>query len=226
MPYQRKSMVPQCSITYLEKAMSSIRLAFADDKGFLEFIEPKYAELKGTFNISAISYCFENYINAELDFETPGVRGLGRMSTYIPRLGAYFKNQISRLSKEDLNELYEIIQDILLKGYLVHALGSGQKLEEGKIKDPQTLYKAWIPKIYSSGLDQLEEGFRNILSISVESAYRALLAFLQGHKMKGGGVFSKDKTDEIFIYYALAGFILRVVEVRGSPDHNINPGNQ
>lgn len=205
----------QCSNEDLERAMDAFRKTFSDDEPFMGFINPKYDKLKTTFNSKAITHCFGNYINAELDYKTEGVRGLGRMSTYIPRLGAYFRKPISKLAVDEINELYRLIQDTILIGYLNHALGSGENLEEAVLTDGEELFKAWIPEIYSSGIGQMEEGFRNMLTATVEAAYRELTAFFSEHGMKGGGFLAKDKTDDIFIYYALAGFILRVTEVRG-----------
>lgn len=49
----------------------------------------------------------------------------------------------------------------------------------------------------------------------VEPPYGALMGFMRLHGVKGGGFLSKDKTDEIVLYYPRAGYGLRVVETRG-----------
>ena len=49
-------------------------------------------------------------------------RGLGRLTTSIPRLGGHFRKQISQLPGKLNNHLAVLIQRLILHGYLVHPL--------------------------------------------------------------------------------------------------------
>ena len=62
------------------------------------------------------------YRDSELDFTTPGNRGIGRMTESIPRFGAYFRKPLSILSDQELNELSYLMQDLCLLGYLNSAV--------------------------------------------------------------------------------------------------------
>jgi len=111
--------MPKLSIKDFDSSMSAIREVVADDSVLLDKINPIYDQYRDQFNIEGLNFCFENYINSELDFQTPGERGLGRMSSEIPRLGAYFRKQMSRISQQEHSELYRTIQDLMLRGYLM-----------------------------------------------------------------------------------------------------------
>jgi hypothetical protein len=84
----------------LERADASVlamRDALRDEPALSEQLGLWDKELRSCFNIVAVGFCFSKYISSELDSQTPGDRGLGRLSTEIPRLGAYFRKPISRL---------------------------------------------------------------------------------------------------------------------------------
>ena len=150
-----------------------------------------------------------------MDFQTSGDRGLGRMTDYIPRLGGYFRGQLSSLSSEEKSELCGLIQDIILRGYLVRALFVEAKLEQAKISSGSESYENWIPGIYSDDPSSMGENLRNLFGAITNTAFVAIRMFFKKQGMKGGGFLSKDKTDIILLYYPLAGFGLRLVEVRG-----------
>ena len=70
----------------LERADASVlamREALRDESEFLEQLALWPKELRPRFNVAAVGFCFSKYISAELDFQTPGDRGLGRISTDI-----------------------------------------------------------------------------------------------------------------------------------------------
>lgn len=52
-------------------------------------------------NLEPAIECINRFVDAELDFMTPGERGLGRASTYYPRLAAYERKKISRLGMQE-----------------------------------------------------------------------------------------------------------------------------
>ncbi|NQU19352.1 hypothetical protein HQ550_04270, partial [bacterium] len=98
--------MPEFKIESLETSMSAILNTFAEEKKIIDMIKPKFEELKKHFNTDKIGHCIERYINSELDFTTVGNRGIGRMTYAIPRLGGYFRSQLSKMSEATLSELY------------------------------------------------------------------------------------------------------------------------
>lgn len=207
--------MPECKIEHLEAAMASIIMEISDQQEFLSRIKSKFEQFKKRYDGKRISYCLEKYINAELDFTTPGNRGIGRIGEYVPRFGAYFRKGLSNMSEVDLSKLYEIIQDLILRGYLVHVLFIEESVRDSAISSGKELYEKWIPGIYSSDSSGTNQNLITLLTICSNSAFKTLKDFMNSHKMKGGEFLVKDRTDEIVYYYPIAGFGLRVVETRG-----------
>ena len=205
----------ECKIEHLETAMASIVMKFSDEEELLSTIKHKFDQFKKRYDGKRIGYCLEKYINAELDFTTLGNRGIGRMTEFIPRFGAYFRKALSNMSEVDLSKLYNIIQDVILRSYLVHVLFIEESVRDSAISPGKELYEKWIPGIYSKDPSKMAENLRNIFAVCTDSGFKALKNFMNSHKMKGGGFLSKDKTNEIVLYYSLAGFGLRVVETGG-----------
>lgn len=203
----------ECKIEHLEHAVEEIVKTFSVKKDVTREYREKFGQFKKDYDGKRVGYCLEKYINAELDFTTPGNRGLGRMTEYIPRFGAYFRSQLSVMSEEELGKLYGLIQDFMLRGYLVHALFAEEPLGEAAISSSKDLYEKWIPGIYVSNPSEMGNNLKNALAMCSNSAHEKLKSFLVSHNMKGGGFLSKDKTDLILMYYPLAGFGLRFVEI-------------
>jgi len=193
--------------------MSVIVNEFQEEKKILSMIQPKFEILKRNFNTQRIKYCLDQYIRLELDFETIGERGIGRMTDFIPRLGGYFREPISKLSQAEIDELYNLIQDLMLRGYLFYALFMENEIKKSITINGEDLYDQWIPGIYVSDVSEMKENAKNLFEACIYSIYNSLKKFLINHQMKGGGFFSKDKTDNIIYYYALAGWGLRLVEI-------------
>ena len=202
-------------IADLEKAFFSIQKVFAEEHNLLNTIESRFSELIPLLNIEAISFCIDNYLTAEMDYHTQGNRGLGRMSDNIPRFGGYFRKPLSSLSQEDKAQLLTYFQDIILRGYLVHALFAEAKIDKPIQTDITTIYEKFIPSIYMTNPSNMGEKLQNVLYASINTAMNDIKSFLDKKGMKGGGFFSTDKTDYILIYYPLAGFVIRAIEVRG-----------
>ena len=203
----------KCKIENIETVMSLITNTFRKEQDILNRIKPRFEQLKLKINTEIFNHCVEKYINAELDFKTPGNRGLGRMTDNIPRFGAYFRKKLSKLSQNDLDNLYIKIQDIIISGYLVHALFMEEVANNPVITDGETLYEKWIPGIYASSPFEMGKNLSNIFYICIESSCQALKDLMGGCGIKAGGFLSADKTDEILVYYACAGFGLRTIEV-------------
>lgn len=209
-----------CKIEHLEETFLLIKEELnneteIDETEIVEQAESNFEQFRNNYNCDVLSYCLEKYVNAELDFTTPGDRGIGRVSLIIPRYGAYFRKQLLLMSKNNLIKLYNLIQDIILRGYLVHLLFMERPVEISVILKGDEIFEKWIPGIYSQDLSKMPELLQKIMSLCTNSAFTDLEDFMVLHKMKGGGFLSKDKTNEILCYYPFAGYGLRLVETRG-----------
>lgn len=215
--------MPKCTIDHLESSFSSIRTIISKSKNsFLETLDSNFKKLMLEFNSEAITYCLEKYIGAELDYTTPGDRGIGRMTTYIPRFGAYFRKILSTLSHQELNELYLIIQDLCLRSYLAHALFVVEPVGRVRLQNGASLYEAWLPRIYVSDTSKLGQNLMAYISECTMPVVKEIYDFMVKHGMKGSilsnrdsGFPSKSKVNEILSYYVLAGFGLRFIEIGG-----------
>lgn len=209
-----------CKIEHLEEAFLLIKEELnneteIDETEIVEQAESNFEQFRNNYNCYVLSYCLEKYINAELDFTTPGDRGIGRVSLIIPRYGAYFRKQLLLMSKNNLIKLYNLIQDIILRGYLVHLLFMERLVKISVILKGEEIFEKWIPGIYSQDLSKMPEPLQKIMILCTNSAFTDLEDFMVLHKMKGGRFLSKDKTKEILCYYPFAGYGLRLVETRG-----------
>ena len=209
-----------CKIEHLEEAFLLIKEELnnkteIDETEIVEQAELNFEQFRNNYNCDVLSYCLEKYINAELDFTTPSDRGIGRVSLIIPRYGAYFRKQLLLMSKNNLIKLYNLIQDIMLRGYLVHLLFMERPVKISDILTGEEIFEKWIPGIYSQDLSKMPEPLRKIMILCTNSVFTDLEDFMVLHKMKGGGFLSKDKTNEILCYYPFAGYGLRLVETRG-----------
>lgn len=54
-----------------------IKEEFDNKTEIVEQLESNFEQFRNNYNCDVISYCLEKYINAELDFTTPGNRELG-----------------------------------------------------------------------------------------------------------------------------------------------------
>ena len=207
--------MPICKIEHFKEAFLLIKEEFNNKTEIVERLESNFEQFRNNYNCDVISYCLEKYINAELDYTTPGNRGIGRVSLIVARYGAYFRKQLLLMSKNDLIKLYNLIQDIILRGYLVHLLFYEEPVKISIFSKEEELFKKWIPGIYSQDLSKMSDHLQKIMTLCTNSAFKNLKDFMVLHKIKGGGFLSKDKTNEILCYYPFAGYGLRLVETRG-----------
>ena len=82
----------------------------------------KFAKFKDLFDGKRIGYSLHNFIKAELDFETPRARGIGRLSEQVPRFGAYYRKQLSQIDQDKMEILHNLIQNLMLRAYLTGVL--------------------------------------------------------------------------------------------------------
>lgn len=210
--------MPQLKIDNLEISMSAMLDAFAQEKQIFDMIKPRYEELKNYFDVEKIGKCIDRYITSELDFITLGNRGIGRMTEAIPRLGGYFRNVLSKMDEAVLLELYNIIRDLILRGYLVHFLFMEKEIKSTVVTGSTKLFDDWVPQIYVNDPSEMKPNLQNVFFASIDTAVAKFKNFQKAYKMKSGGFFSLDKTGSILIYYAGAGFGLRTIEIGRSQE--------
>jgi hypothetical protein len=184
------------------------------DAAMMEKFNAAYDELRASFNAEAVGYCLSKYINAELDYVTPGDRGIGRMSTAMPRLGAYHRKKMAALDASGRLRLYSLIEDVMLRSYLSVVLfwehRAEHPLREAKYVDPTVVYDRWFPTIYMGGPYEVNKS--EDLWVTAGPALENLMGFFSEHKMSGG-LFSNDKFLRGMIsFYAIAGAAIRLTE--------------
>ncbi len=211
--------------------------ALIENPELLKAMKPVFEKIQANFNSEAIDYCISNFLDAELDFQTHGDRGIGRTTSFIPRLGAYIRKYMKKFTTEDMILLRASIQGVILTrylrmGYIIYTLSLSDELFARKV-DSNELYKAWIPTIYYSVdtiideitnkyvtqitnvPEEIQEAFENLWLHFVLSTLENII---NKYNIKINGILSKNKLPTIFDYYSMAGRNLRVLEIMEAND--------
>lgn len=218
--------MPQSIKNRLESMFSKTQSTLKGDDSILEVIEPKFDKLMSGFNSEAITYCIEKYIEAELDYTTPGSRGIGRTVSIIPRLGSYFRKPLSKLSNKELNKLHCFIQDLCLRGYLDSVLYIEWPAKSDKLSNKEVLFEEWIPFIYTLNPYELDLTITGVGAwiwdlIKADTLFTLVEIhnFMRENEVVSDALFKKierklsgDKINLILDYYTIAGFSLRAIE--------------
>lgn len=202
------------SSPWLGSQYESIRNAISGSAEAAKFFEERFLLLEKIVQINAITYCAEKFIDTELDFSTPGERGLGRSTNYIPRLGGYYRDQMRKLSQEQLNTLRRFIRNLMLQGYLSCALLLGEDVFRGRYDDGPALFAVWVPNIYGGNPSEMGEEILNAIATFSNPPFQALLEFMVSHRMKKRGFSGNDRGSDIASWYMWGGALLRLAESR------------
>lgn len=192
-------------IEFFDAAYEDLRGLFDDPTRF----DAAYQSARQALNMSAIEYCLRTFITAELDAATAGERGLGRVTTAVPRLGAYCRRQINSLDSSTKWQLYFLIQDVILRGYLTQTL----LIKDPRpvcVVDPETIFHKWVPVIYSSA-GAVSEGVADGIAAVADAAFQRLDVFFGQHDMPSP-YDDQGRMGEILWPYAKSGANLRAVE--------------
>ena len=210
-----------CEIRDLDSAAKAIIGIVNTNEVFLKKDKAqKFEQLRPFIRIDNIAYCLDRFIESELDYITEGQRGMGRLSTAIPRLGAYYRNKFVEVSSSSYGngavqipklELYLLIQDIMLRTYLLAPFFGGTVDNEPVIVDAIELFEKWLPTIYAT---EITEPSASVMELIVGQVVSDLEEFLVAHKFeKKKFAIEKEYTVSAIIYrYAVAGYTLRLVE--------------
>ncbi len=111
----------------------------------------------------------EAFVGSELDTESPGERGLGRMTVGTwPRLGGAYRKQ---LVGQTPNALATLIEEMVIAGFLVGAaldpLRSGGPYELRQ-RPPGEAFELWVPAL-ASGYDPSSETVQTLSGIVGEA---------------------------------------------------------
>lgn len=194
---------------YFNRAFDTMIKAISSEKQ--SQITDKFKYVISGCQPETIYYCTEKYVNGELDYLTPGSRGLGRMTDYIPRFGAHFRNSISQLSRDEMEQLKLLLYDLVLSGYLTYVLFFEKNPISIQGVQSDELYKKWLPGIYIS--DNVPPKLREVLASLSDNAYNNLYCFFDKYGIKSG-LFSRGKGDLLLSYYPIAGVGLRLIQER------------
>jgi len=160
--------------------------------------------------------CIERFVAAELDYSTPGSRGLGRMSDHVPRLAAKHRTVVSRMELGDLEKLHYAISRHIACGYLfAELLYELDREREGQIAT-ETLFQMWVPSIFLppfdlSSKDPLFLYLKNLCFAATGITIRDVLVSA-GATWDSGSSIGSDQT--ILTAYFDAGIVLRILESR------------
>ena len=183
---------------------------FSADK--MDAFKKNFDKNNESISPDTINYSVEKFIQTELDFITLGDRDIGRLTETLPRLGAYFRNPLSNLEKTELNKLDTLITKLITKGYLFSAVINGQPKEKTLSFTDEELYREWIPKIFTFNLNVISDNAGNLLLAIAEKDLQQIKDYFHSHNMRGGGLFSKDKSEDILMHYIIAGVSLYYIE--------------
>lgn len=184
----------------------------------------KIKNIKENIYDESVIRCINQYVKTEMDYYTPGIRGIGRITTSPPRFGGYFAKFLQKLTQSEINIIDEVISNIVHGGYKNHLLFELLRKEkillEPKGFSYNSLYEKWIPLIYGTNMTfNASEPVKEILTdsrvnssiyffyrISEETNFPK--KFLNIKKISGKGWLQT-----IIQYYVDAGFILRYTEL-------------
>lgn len=188
---------------------------FSSDPELERTVSRNVYEAFRTANRPAILQCLERYVDAEMDLQGLGDRGIGRLEASIPRYGAYFRKHLLRLDPSGIQAYWLLIFNNAAAGYFAHVAAVEDVVRQSTAVDDDQLFKDWIPMIYS-GTIQAAFG-QQIMDMLPSLVGHALTVHLGMHiafGIKKPGFFSPDLTNVILHYHALAGFALRAMETK------------
>lgn len=183
---------------------------FSQDK--VDIFKKNFDENYESIDPEVVSPCIEKLVQAELDYTTPGDRGLGRLTETLPRLGAYFREPIAKLDDINHEKLDALITRIITKGYIFVSIVHSKPKEKISTKTENQLYEEWIPKIFTFDLNNISNNAGDLLLAVTKNDFDEIKNFFNQYGMRASGFFSRDKSDDILMHYLIAGASLYFIE--------------
>jgi|GEM_PF-4628300 len=173
----------------------------------VEIVDVKMDNLLNNHNFSIPEYCIEKFIKTEMDHQSPGLRGVGRVTDETPRFGGYYRSNVNNLYKDEIVELEMLFREIIYNGYFIHAILYEEVLKPAKFEDKYKLYQMWI--MYILGFDN-----NSIFQIMEKLGKASQTAIVTLKEKLGEFGFpmtdtEADVLDRIIRFYGIAGYTLR-----------------
>jgi hypothetical protein len=154
---------------------------------------------------AAASACIERFLDAEFDYKTPGMRGVGRTTSQIPRLAARHRPEFRRTTGRDRSALRSLAREHVLCGYLFLRYTADLDTVPCCGLSSDELFRLLLAILYSDrggvGVYPAEESlWRQATEVRVKNALWAI------------GVDPDDGHDLILAHYFEAGKILSLLE--------------
>jgi len=166
--------------------------------------------LKMAFRPELVGPCIEQFVDAELDYISPGNRGVGRLSTYIPRLGAYYRGAMSQFPEGQKAQLRTLLENVLLAGYITAAGIWEDDISKGCRTDPTELFKVWVSLIYVIDATHRSNEILALVREFTRTPVRDLEQHMDKLGMRGG--LLRIKRSVMLGKYVDAGLLLRRCE--------------
>lgn len=193
---------------YTEEIFTVLNQYFDSVEDFKNNLEKKRTWISS----NKINYCLGEFIRAEFDYQTQGLRGLGRMTDQCPRLAAYFRKSFTKITPQQILTLDNLVTKLIIKSYLFSLILSSQENGQNPIQNEQQFFERWIPEIYIFDLNSIGEHVLNLLFAVIESDYTGIERYLKDNGMVPGMISFNDKTHEILNGYVSAGLTMGMVE--------------
>lgn len=164
-----------------------------------------------TFLTDAACGCMNDFVRAELDYETPGKRGLGRTTDLLPRFAGRHRDKCERMDIDGcLVDLGRHFKRHLVCGYMFHEIGAGctERVKPGLSKT--ALWEMWIPSIMLRQ-ETIETFYcEHGVSKAQELFFRSTVGSIADHM---SSYVSDVRADvEIIQMYFFSGALLRFLE--------------
>ncbi len=153
-------------------------------------------------------YCINKFLSSEIDLQSPGLRGVGRITDEIPRLGGYYRNTLKDLYKDEILELKKTLKELMYIGYLIHFFYCEEEVKATQYQDKYKLYQIWTMYLLGFNQNTFQE---EILTLQKASKETMKKCNEQMQKLQFNGLNDSDEQvlERILFYYGTAAFALR-----------------
>lgn len=172
-----------------------------------EILDIKINNLKTYHDFSVPGYCINKFIKSEMDQQSPGLRGVGRVTDETPRFGGFYRSIVNHLYKDEIIELEVLFKELIYIGYFTHAIVAEEILKPAEFEDKYKLYQMWIMYILGFDISSFSQNMALVEKASQQSV-NSLKDKL--HKLEFYMTDTEEEIlDRILRFYGVAGFTLR-----------------
>ena len=144
----------------------------------------------------------QKYLDTEFDCQVSSLKGVGRMTTLIPRLAGYL---LQFMTESEIKEYRKSAELLVMKGFLLWSCLVLEKIDIPTIHNSEELYKRAISKTYTSAVEFLNiPGTAVGLGLLVNNDLKNLVLGTR-EKIGETDTFDGEVFSQIFLYYVIAG---------------------